>query len=430
MNWAALQGVPRAYLAVQARRGDPFAQLLAGPKRALDPYPLMAEIGSRGRVFRTRYMTVTTDYEICRNILRDNTFGVAVPQDFAPAGMDWVLRAVDLDLANPVEPPAMVIVDPPDHTRYRKLVAQTFTPRAIAKLGDRIEAVTEDLLTSMESAHTADLIADFAARLPVAIIAEILGVPPESHSQLVDWGDSGAALLDNAMSWKAFRSAIAGLTEVNAFLSDHIERLRTDPGDDILSQITINGGLTDRELLATALLLLGAGFETTVNLIGNGIVALLGNLAQLERLRANPDLWPGAIEEILRFNSPVQMTARIAHTDTEVAGERFGKGEIVVLLTGGANRDPKVFENPNTFDITRPNAREHLSFGNGIHACLGASLARMEGATALRALFERFPDLALDGSPTQRGLVTLRGFARLPARLAPREHFVAVHSRR
>ena len=181
-----------------------------------------------------------------------------------------------------------------------------------------------------------------------------------------------------------------------------------------------DGALTDRELAANAALIVGAGFETTVNLIGNGIALLLRHPDQLALLRDDPGLWPGAIEEILRLDSPVQMTARTASCDAEIAGYRVARGDMVGLLLGGANRDPHVFSDPASFDVTRVNAREHLAFASGIHACLGAALARIEGLSALRALFEAFPDLRLTEPPHLRGLVNLRGFAALPAQLGVR----------
>jgi cytochrome P450 len=184
--------------------------------------------------------------------------------------------------------------------------------------------------------------------------------------------------------------------------------------------MALEGGLSDRELKSNAALLVGAGVETTVNLIGNGITALLEHPDQLALLRDDPDLWPSAIEEILRYDSPVQMTARTAHCDMEIAGVNLAKGEVVAMLLGGANRDPRVFDHPEHFDITRPNARDHLAFGSGIHVCVGAALARIEGVTALRELFARYPDMELAAVPEPRGLVNLNGYRRLPVHLHSR----------
>jgi cytochrome P450 len=183
--------------------------------------------------------------------------------------------------------------------------------------------------------------------------------------------------------------------------------------------MALEGSLSHRELTANAALLIGAGVETTVNLIGNGIVALLDHPDQLATLRADPALWPAAVEEILRFDSPVQMTARTAHADKQIGDVHIAKGSVVVLLLGGANRDPQVFDQPGKFDITRSNARDHLAFGTGIHVCLGAALARNEGMTALRELFDRYPGLHLTEPAERRSLVTLHGYRRLPARLRP-----------
>jgi hypothetical protein len=211
---------------------------------------------------------------------------------------------------------------------------------------------------------------------------------------------------------------------MRAWMLGHFARLRSNPGDDLLSQLVTlkdqGEQLTEDELAATAMLLLGAGFETTVNLIGSGTVQLIAHPEELERLRAQPELWPNAVEEVLRYESPVQRTARVAMASTRLAGTAMKSGQLVVALIGGANRDPAVFENPHRFDVARANAREHLAFSAGVHYCLGAALARLEGEIGLRTLFERFPDLALAGSPTRRGTRVLRGYDEIPVRLSRR----------
>ncbi|MEU7214434.1 cytochrome P450 [Nocardia iowensis] len=415
IRWAALHGGPGVYLRMRARRGDPLAEMLAG-RAEQNPYPLGDRIRDRGRLVRTEFTWVSADHEVCRSILRDKNFGVTPPDAInLPGPVRRVVRATDLKLANPVEPPSMLVVDPPEHTRYRKLVAQEFTPRAIGRLRDRIAEVTDELLVELASRPAADLIEDFARQLPVAIICEILGVPREKQAEMLELGHAGAPLLDFGISWRTFRSAVAALRDSQEYLDGHLDRLRADPGDNILSELAVSGSLTKPELIATATLVAGAGFETTVNLLGNGMVALHEHQDQLDLLRAEPDRWPAAIEEILRFDSPVQMTSRTALRDMEIAGQSIPRGEMVSLLLGAANRDPAVFADPGKFDVTRVNAREHLSFSGGVHACLGASLARMEGSVALAALYERFPDLRLTGTPVRRGLVNLRGYQRIPA---------------
>ena len=418
-RWLAMHGVPRAFMRVQALRGDPLGQLIAAHGRGVDPYPLMEQIRSAGPLVRMPFTWASADHAVCREVLRDKRFGVTDPSELdLPRPLRALIARTDPGVPNPVEAPAMVVVDAPDHTRYRQLVAQCFTPRAMGTLTARVEEVTEELIERIAGADRPDLIADFAAQLPVVMIAELLGLTPDTHPRMLQWGHSGAPLLDIGIGWRTYRRAIDDLRDADAVLGESFRNLRAgEPGTSPFGRLAADGSLTERELTANAALLMGAGFETTVNLIGNGIVALLRNPAQLELLRADPDLWPAAVEEILRFDSPVQMTARTALCDVEIAGRRIARGDMVALLLGGANRDPLVFAEPDAFDVTRPNAREHLAFASGVHACLGAALARIEGVTALRALFSAFPDLRLDATPRHRDLVNLRGYATLPARL-------------
>ncbi|WKG03692.1 cytochrome P450 [Mycolicibacterium sp. HK-90] len=421
-HWVAMHAVPKVFMSLQGRTGNPLGSLISSHGRGIDPYPLMEEIRRRGPLIRTPFVWATADHAVSREILRDKRFGVTPPNGMEmPRPLRILLDRTDPKVANPVEPPAMVIVDPPDHTRYRQLVAQSFTPRAIDKLDTRVAEVTAELIDRLAGTPQPDLIADFASALPVAMIAEILGLPAETHAQLLDWGHHGSPLLDIGIPWRTYRRAIAGLRGLDGFLTEHFDRVRAGgPDDNPFSRMAADHTLTDHELAANAALLIGAGFETTVNLIGNGIVLLLRNPDQLARLRENPDLWPGAVDEILRIHSPVQMTARTARCDVEVAGRRLPAGSMVAVLLGGANHDPRVFPEPARFDITRPNAREHLAFASGIHVCLGAALARIEGATALRALFDAYPDVRLTEDPRPRGLVNLHGYLKLPALLGTR----------
>ena len=421
-RWLALHGFPRAFLGIQARLGDPMAALLANHGRTADPYPLMEEIRQQGALVRKRYTWVSVDHGVCREILRDKRFGVTDPTAMElPWPLPGLIARTDPGVANPVEPPAMVVVDPPDHTRYRQLVAQSFTPRAIERLDSRVVQMTEELIERLTHSAQPDLIGDFAAQLPITIIADMLDLPADTRPHMLEWGRSGAPLLDIGIPWRTYRSAINGLRDVDRINRENFRRARAgEGGDGPFTRLATEGSLTDREFTANAALLIGAGFETTVNLIGNGIVLLLKNPDQLARLRAEPELWPAAVEEILRIDSPVQMTARTATVDVEIDGQHIAPGEMVGLFLGGANRDPRVFVDPTRFDIGRENAREHLAFASGMHVCLGAALARIEGVTALRALFDTFPDLHLTAPPSRRGLVNLRGFATLPAQLGTR----------
>jgi cytochrome P450 len=229
--------------------------------------------------------------------------------------------------------------------------------------------------------------------------------------------------LDPGLSWRQFRRAEVALREMHTWFRGHVERLRADPGDDLISQLILLDGpdrLDPVELHQVGLLVLAAGFETTVNLIGNAVAMLDAHPDQLRWLQENPDGWGNAVDEVLRHQSPVQLTLRIALRRTEVAGKVFEPGHGILLYLGGANRDPAVFTDPASFDVTRANADQHLAFSAGVHFCLGASLARLEAAVALRALYERYPDLHVAGRPQRRGTRVLRGFERLPVRTTAR----------
>lgn len=419
-RWLSVQGVPRFYLRTQARRGDAFARLMGGPDGAANPYPLIEQLRAQGRVQRTSISWATFDHELCRAVLRDNRFSVHTTGTFnIPRPIQRLAQRFPTP-PSPVEPPSMLVINPPEHTRMRRPVSKAFTPRAIGKLSERVETVTEELLAALPSDGSTDLVEAYAAQVPIAIISEVLGFPEQDQKLFLGWGDRMTPLLDIGISWRAYRRAMASMEVMNDYLDDHIERLRRDPGDDILSTLVASGELDNFALKATASLLMGAGFETTVNLISNGVAQLVAHPEQLDRLRAEPDLWPNAIEEILRIDPPVQTTARLATEDLELGGAPIRKGHTVILSLAGANRDPAVFPDPDAFDVARPNAKDHLTFSSGIHACLGASLARMEGMHALRALFDRFPTLALDGPPRRRKLFTLHGYSSMRTRLGER----------
>ena len=227
----------------------------------------------------------------------------------------------------------------------------------------------------------------------------------------------------SGLTFSEFRRSERDIAALQQWMLGHFEHIRRHPGDDILSALvhaqSEEGRLSEDELTSIAILLLAAGFETTMNLIGNGAALLAADPEQLALLRADPAGWPGAVDEVLRHDSPVQRTGRIARRDTVVAGERVSAGQIVLLLLGGANNDPAVFVDPTRFDVTRADAGNHVAFSGGVHYCLGAGLAKMEGEVGLRALFDRFPDLALAGTPHRRPTRVLRGYDAMPVRLSP-----------
>jgi cytochrome P450 len=419
-RWLSRKGALLLALRTYARRGDPLAQLMSSPASLVDPHPLIETIRQQGRLVATPLCPVTAEHDVCRSILRDNQFGWRTGKVDILKTVDWLWRLTPPPPPNPLEPPSMLVIDPPEHTRMRHPVSSAFTPRAIGRLRERVETVTAELLETLPAAGPVDLITSFASQVPAAIITDMLGFPDDARSQFLRWGSQMTPMLDTGIPWRDYRDAVAALEKMDAYLDRHIAQLRRAPGDDILSSLATGSDFDDRELKVSAGLLMIAGFQNTVNLIGNGVVQLLAHPEQLARLREDPDLWPNAIEEILRFDPPVHLTSRAALSDVEVEGVGLRTGNPVVLLLAGANRDPNVFPDADRFDITRRNAKEHLSFSSGIHSCLGASLARMEGTYALRALFERFPDLQLAGPPQRGPLFIARGYSHLPITLGRR----------
>jgi cytochrome P450 len=414
--------LPAVFLGRGARRGDLIARLLRDPAVRDEPYAVHEQLRARGPLVPGSLGLVTTSHAVAQEVLRSEAFGVGWDRSMAPGWVRWALEFGDeLDATGVAEPPSMLVVDPPDHTRFRRLVHRAFTPRATAASEPMIRRTAERLLDDLDGARgTVDLVDAYAAQLPVLVIADLLGVPVERREDFLRWGAAAAATLDPGLSLRRYLAAERALRAMHRFLREHFARLRRDPGEDLVSRLVTlpeDEALTERELHATVMLLLGAGFETTVNLLGNAVVALDAHREQWDALRADPAGWAGAVEEVLRFDSPVQITGRTARTDVELAGRTVRAGTRVTVLLGAANRDPEVFPGPARFDVARPNARDHLAFSGGIHYCVGAGLARLEGVVGLQALSERFPRLGVAGTPVRRDLQTLRGFEVLPVTL-------------
>lgn len=426
LRWGLRHAVLKRAVARRMAAGEETARLIVDPVVTAEPWEAYDALRAKGRLVDNGIVLNTAHHDVALACLRSPDMGVVGgPGGRNPAGLRLAVAAAGRGPLGPVTPPSMLAVDAPDHTRYRKLVTRAFTAKAVARLRTRTEEVAAGLLdalgrSSAESGR-ADLVADYAALLPATVIAEMLGAPVEMRRQFLEWGEGGALSLDAGLSWSEFRRTERDLAALQHWMLGHFEHVRRNPGDDILSNLvhahTEDGVLSTDELTSIAMLLLAAGFETTVNLIGNGTALLTAHPEQLALLREDPARWPGAVDEVLRLDSPVQRTGRIALRDTELAGERVRAGRAVVVMLGGANRDPAVFEDPARFDVTRPNAAEHIAFSSGIHYCLGAALARMEGEVGLRALFDRFPDLALEGPPHRRPTRVLRGYDAMPARL-------------
>ncbi|KAA1248538.1 cytochrome P450 [Mycobacterium simiae] len=427
LHWLAMHGVIRGIAKAGLRRGELQARLIADPAVAADPVPFYDELRSHGRLVRTRINYLTVDHQLAHDVLRSEDFHVISFGENLPKPLRWLERHTRDDQLHPVRPPSLLAVEPPDHTRYRKTVSAVFTSRAVSALRDRVEQTAVSLVDQLaEQAGVVDIVGRYCSQLPIAVISEILGVPEHDRRRVLEFGELAAPSLDIGVPYRQYRRVQQGVTGFNTWLVAHLEQLRQAPGEDLMSQLirTAESGdaethLDDDELRAIAGLVLVAGFETTVNLLSNGIRMLLDMPEHLDRLRQRPDLWPNAVEEILRLDSPVQLTARIARNDTTIAGTSLKRGEMVVIYLAGANRDPAVFPDPHRFDIERPNAGKHLAFSTGRHFCLGAALARAEGEVGLRTFFERFPDARAAGAGSRRDTRVLRGWSTLPVTLGP-----------
>jgi cytochrome P450 len=427
LNWLALHGFIRGVTALGARSGDVQARLISDPTVKADPVAFYEEVRSRGPLVRSRVGYITADHALGHELLRSDDFRVLSIGSNLPAPLRWMERRTRDDLLHPLRAPSLLAVEPPDHTRYRKTVSSVFTSRAVAALRDGVEQTALTLLDQLSrEPGVIDVVDRYCAQLPVAIISDILGVPDADRRHILEFGELAAPSLDFGLSWRQCRRVQRGLEGFNSWLTEHLQQLRRTPGDDLMSQLiqkaesgSAETYLDESELRAVAGLVLAAGFETTVNLLGNGIRMLLDNPEHLHTLSQRPELWPNAVEEILRLESPVQLTARFALNDTEVAGTPVKQGELVIVYVAAANRDPAVFPDPNRFDIERDNAGKHLAFSGGRHFCLGAALARAEGEVGLRAFFDRFPDVRSAGAGSRRDTRVLRGWSMLPVALGP-----------
>ena len=417
-RWAIRHGGPRLVLRVMTWLGSPVGRVLFDRTDQEHSYRLHTRIRDEGPLVGGAIALVTARHRTASDLLRDQKYQAGADSSRTA---DWAMRkGIARDALGPLDPPSMLVVDPPDHTRYRRLVSKVFTPHTVAAAEPEIERIAKGLLDAFEESDVIDLVPAYAKRLPVAVIAHLMGIPEQMLDQFLRWSDSAAPALDLGVTYREYADADAALRQTNSWLREHFARLRAGNGDDLLSQLVriVDEGarLTEEELLATAQLMLAAGYVTIVDMLSSGAVLLLRHPEQLAALLADRTGWPNAVEEILRYESPVQVTARFAAQRGTLAGRTVGRGQAVVALLGGVNRDPEVFADPDTFETTRANAREHLAFSRGLHHCLGSGLARLEGEIGFRTLFERFPRLALDGEPVRRPGAVLRGYASVPVR--------------
>jgi cytochrome P450 len=317
---------------------------------------------------------------------------------------------------------SMLMLDPPDHTRLRSLVSLAFTPKALEAWRPRIEAIVDRLLDEATSSGQVDMLDALAVPLPTKVIAEMLGIPTDDLPQFKVWSDHVSRTLEPTITPAELEQAQRSNKELAAYFEGIIEQRRTEPRDDLVTQLIAaeeaGDQLTHEELQVTLRLILVAGNETTTNLIGNGLLALLRHPDQLERLRREPELMESAVDELLRYDSPVQTDGRTALEDIEWNGKLIKQGQQVFLLLGAANRDPDEFPNPDELDVSRGSKR-HMSFGRGIHHCLGAPLARIEAQVAFGKLLERYESLELVGEPRFKDHIVLRGLRELPVEVVP-----------
>jgi cytochrome P450 len=404
---------------VQTGQSDPLFDPLK-PEFISDPYPHYARLRTVDPVHLTGQGSfVASRHAEVNLVLRDKRFGKNYVERtirrYGPKIMDEpIFRSMSH---------WMLQQDPPDHTRLRGLVVKAFTARRVEDMRPRIQDVVDQTLDRIIPDGHMDLIEDFAFRLPVTIICDMLGIPEDHREAFYKGSRDGGRVLDPVLlTPDEIKQSNAANAMAQMYFHQLFELRRRSPGDDLTTQLVQaeedGSKLTNEELTANIILLFGAGHETTVNLIGNGLLALFRNPDQLALLRANPSLITNAIEEFLRYDSSVQMTGRVALDDIDdLGGKRIPKGESVLCLLGSANRDPAVYpDRPDQLDITRPNVKP-MSFGGGIHFCLGAQLARIEAEIAIATLLRRLPELRLDDAdnPQWRPTFVLRGLKRLPA---------------
>lgn len=384
-----------------------------------DPYPTYRQLREAGPVVRDEAgQTVGLfGYDEVARALRDSRL-IAARSDLFFSWLDSGQRAVFAPLAES-QRSMMLFADPPGHTRLRGLVNKAFTPRVVDGLRPRIQAIVDDLLVPLDGADGFDVIETIAYPLPVLVILDLLGVPGEDRGRLKSLSDAFAAFIGgNGGEPGVPEAANAGIVELNAYFREAIARRRVDPGVDLISGLIAaeeqGAVLSEDEMLATCILILVAGHETTTNLIGNGLLALLRDPEARVRFGASATNPRTAIDEFLRYDSPVQLTSRLVSEPMRLGNIDLSPGTFVDIWLGAANRDPARFPAPDTLDLSRPDNR-HLAFGYGIHFCVGAPLARLEGEIALHSLLDRFPRLRLGDEPLDyHGTLVFRALTRLP----------------
>ncbi|HEY2214553.1 MAG TPA: cytochrome P450 [Acidimicrobiales bacterium] len=392
----------------------PFFSMLKDPEVHEDPYPFYARLRDTGRVLPTdQGGWVVPHHAECAAVLRDNRFSANSKHQNNFEQFAQLAEAVGLSDLLDMFGRLILFADPPDHTRLRRIASKAFTVRAVEAMRPRIAAIVGDMLDTVAGNDSMELVESLAFPLPVTVISDMLGVPAADHDLLRGWTSEAVKALDPIDDPMVLFPAAEALRNMAAYFDELVKERRRHLGPDLLSafiEAEDDGDrLSHEELLDTTILLFGAGHETTVNLIAGGASNLLRHPEQLQRLRDEPTLMPEATEELLRFGPPVQMTGRIATVDIELDGQLIPKGTEVIVMVASANRDPEVFNEPESLDIGR-SANRHLSFSGGIHFCLGAPLARIEAQEALGQLLDRFPKLSLSDPEVEwKPTTTIRG---------------------
>ena len=402
---------------------------LFAPQWRADPYPMYARVRATHPVWRpVEGLLVLSRHRDCAAVLRDPRFGHPDDAGLTRRRRRGAVAGSELD-GGPPPVRSFLALNPPDHTRLRRLVSSAFSPRRVGALMPRVRELTAELLRAADGPATVDLIEALASPLPVGVICELLGVPETDRARLVAWSHALARTLDPAflVSDDERRDQMSAREAFSDYLVELVAMRRRNRGDDLVSDLVAEHdavgaeSLSEAELVASCILLLIAGHETTTNLIGNGVLALLQNPDELGRLRETPELRHSAVEELFRYDSPVQVTTRTALTDGEAGGVSVPSGSSVLLLLASANRDPDAYTDPERLDVGRVPS-PHLAFGQGIHFCLGAPLARLEVHEVLRALTEDVEHLELVGEPSWKDNAVLRGVARLDVRVTLGSH--------
>ncbi|MGW0884345.1 cytochrome P450 [Streptomyces sp. NPDC002671] len=384
------------------------------PAFLADPYPAYAELRARGRVIRyepTDQWLVPHHADVAA-LLRDRRLGRTYQHRFSHEDFGRTPPPPEHEPFHTLNDHGMLDLEPPDHTRIRRLVSKAFTPRTVERLRPYVRNLAEELVSALVAAGGGDLLRDVAEPLPVAVIAEMLGIPEPDRAWLRPWSADICGMYELNPSEETAAKAVRASLEFSDYLRELIAARRREPGEDLISGLIAahdeGDRLTEQEMISTAVLLLNAGHEATVNATVNGWWALFRNPDQLSALRADHSLIPSAIEELMRYDTPLQLFERWVLDDIEIAGTTIPRGAEIAMLFGSANHDPQAFDNPGHLNLTRQD-NPHISFGAGIHYCIGAPLARIELAASMTALLDQAPTLRLAAEPKRKPNFVIRG---------------------